>query len=378
MSPHRPSPLGELVQHKRAIICCGAGGVGKTTTSASLAVAAARLGRKVLVLTIDPSKRLAETLGVASNPPEPIALSAERLRAAGIQPPGSLHAWMLDPKRVSDDTVHRFAKDEGVVQSLLGNRVYQQATQMVSGLHEYAAVKALHKFITDGVYDLVILDTPPSRNALDFLDAPNRFSAFFDSGVFKLFMPGATGLIGRTAGKLINKVLGTVFGQDFADEMSAFLASFSSLFGAMNADFKQIQAFLATDAAAFLLVTSPSEAALAEAHFFHDKILTLGLPFAGFVLNRSAARTEKEFPLTSMLPADASPALSSAMEKLKWLARTEHLRATRDRGILADLGLRGGASAFAVPLPELATGASDVATLSTIADLIIQERRSGR
>jgi len=378
MTHHPPSPLHELVLRKRAIICCGAGGVGKTTTSASLAIAAARLGRRVLVLTIDPSRRLAETLGVSSNPPEPTPLSPERMRAAGITPPGFLHAWMLDAKRVSDESVHRFAQDEGVVQSLLGNRVYQQATQMVSGLHEYAAVKALHRFITEGVYDLVVLDTPPSRNALDFLDAPNRFAAFFDSGVFKLFMPGSKSLFGRTAGRLINRVLGAVFGSEFANEMSAFLGAFATLFGSLNADFKQIQEFLKTDAAAFLLVTSPSEAALAEAHFFHDKIVNLGLPFAGFVLNRSSARTEKEFPLPTMVPEGGPAALGTALEKLKWLARTEHLRATRDRGILADLGLRGGSSAFAIPLPELPTGASDVATLATIADLVLQERRSGR
>lgn len=378
MSEHPPSSLRELVQNKRAIICCGAGGVGKTTTSASLAVAAARSGRRVLVLTIDPSRRLAETLGVSQNPPEPIALPPERQRAAGIEPPGTLHAWMLDPKRVSDESVRRFAKDEGMVQRLLGNRVYQQATEMVAGLHEYTAVKALHRFITEGVYDLVVLDTPPSRNALDFLDAPSRFSAFFDSGVFKLFMPRGSGLLGRAAGRLVNRVLGAVFGKDFADEMSVFLAAFASLFGALNADFKEIRELLTTDAAAFLLVTSPSEAALTEAHFFHDKIVNLGYPFAGFVLNRSAARVDKEFPHPSMAPDGAPPALRSALEKLKWLARPEHLQAERDRGILADLGLRGGSSALAIPLPEMAAGASDVATLSTLANFVLQERRSGR
>ena len=377
MSPHRPPFLHDLVQHKRAIICCGAGGVGKTTTSAALAIAAARLGRRVLVLTIDPSKRLAETLGVSRNPVEPIPLSDERLRAAGIQPPGTLHAWMLDPKRVSDESVRRFAKDEKVVQSLLNNRVYQQATEMVTGLHEYTAVTALHRFITEGVYDLVVLDTPPSRNALDFLDAPNRFAGFFDSGVFKLFMPSTTGLIGRAAGRLVNVVLSTVFGE-FAAEMSAFLGAFASLFGTLNADFKVIRQFLSTDAASFLLVTSPTDEALAEAQFFHDKIITLGYPFAGFVLNRSAARVKKEFPLPDMVPAGSPPALLTALEKLKWMARTEHLQAQRDRGILADLGLRGGSSAFAVPFPEMPASANDIATLSMIADLVLEERRSGR
>ncbi len=379
MSPHQPQSLSDLVSTKRAIICCGAGGVGKTTTSASLAVAAARQGRRVLVLTIDPSKRLAETLGVSQNSPEPTALTVERSQAAGISPPGLLHAWMLDPKRVSDESVRSFARDNGALETLLHNRIYQQATEMVTGLHEYTAVKALHRFITEGVYDLVVLDTPPSRNALDFLDAPSRFAGFFDTGVFKLFLPKkAPGLLGRAAGRLVNRVLGSVFGDEFANEMSAFLGTFASLFGALNADFKEIRHFLTTEHVSFLLITSQSDAALAEAHFFHDKIVTLSYPFAGFILNRSSARIEKEFPRPAIIPPNATAALKSAIEKLKWVARIEHLQAERDRGVLADLGLRGGSHAFAIPLPEMPEGASDVATLSAMADLILQERRSGR
>lgn len=378
MNPPAAMSLSELVQHRRAIVCCGAGGVGKTTTAASLSLAAARLGRKVLVLTIDPSRRLAETLGVSQNPPEPIPLSPDRQRAAGIEPPGSLHAWMLDARRVCDDSVRRFAKDEATAQRLLGNRVYQQATQMVSGLHEYTAVKALHRFITEGVYDLVVLDTPPSRNALDFLDAPSRFSGFFDGGIFKVFLPVGSTVFGKATARVVAKVLGAVFGGDFAGEMSSFLASFATLFGAMNADFKEIRALLAREESAFLLVTTPSEAALAEAHFFHDKIVTLGLPFGGFILNRSAALSRKEFPEPSMVPDDGLPALRSALERMKGLARKEHLEAARDRGVLAELALRGGLTAFAVPLPNIAAGASDVATLATLATHILEERRSGR
>jgi anion-transporting ArsA/GET3 family ATPase len=371
--------LRDLAEHKRIIVCCGAGGVGKTTVAASLSLAAARLGRKVLVLTIDPSRRLAQTLGVAQNPPEPVALPADRQEAAGIQPPGSLEAWMLDPKLICDQAVRRFAEKDERSRSILENRIYQQATAIVAGLHEYTAMKALHGFITGGRYDLVVLDTPPSRNALDFLDAPSRLARFFDGGVFKLFLPKGTGVLNRAAGKVITKVLGTVLGDDFAAELRGFLAAFSKLFTTLTSDLKDIRGLLAQNDAAFLLVTTPAEAALAAAHFFHDKILQLGFPFRGFVLNRSAARPgDKVFPDQKVHPPDVSPALLSGLAKMRWLARSEFLQEQRDRGTLADLGLRSGAEAFAVSLPPLSKGASDVNMLNTMAELILTERRSGR
>jgi anion-transporting ArsA/GET3 family ATPase len=374
-----PPTLRELAQNKRIIVCCGAGGVGKTTTAASLSVAAARLGRRVLVLTIDPSKRLAEALGVSQNPAQPVALPVDRQRAAGIEGAGSLEAWMLDPRKICDDAVRRFAQGDERARGIVKNRIYQQATAMVTGLHEYTAMKALHGFVTEGRYDLVVLDTPPSRNALDFLDAPSRFARFFDGGIFKLFLPSGHGVLHRAAEKMVAKVLGAVFGDDFAQEMREFLAAFFPLFTSLNGDFKEIRTLLTQDQAAFLLVTTPSEAALAEAHFFHDRILQLGLPFRGFVLNRSAAKAgDKVFPDPTQLPGDAPPALRTGIEKLKWLARSESLEESRDRGILAALALRSGGDAFAVSFPQIPRGASDVGTLATMADLMLSERRSGR
>ncbi len=370
--------LGKLLQQNKVIVCCGAGGVGKTTTAASLAVGAARLGRRVLVLTIDPSRRLAETLGVSRNPREPVPLPKDRQQAAGIKLPGRLDAWMLDAKLVADESVRRFAGSEERAKPILANRVYQQATTMLAGLHEYAAMKALHGFITGGAYDLVVLDTPPSRNALDFLDAPTRLAGFLDGAIFRMFLPSKSGLIGRAGSRLISKVLGLVFGDEFASELSAFFESFAGLFASLNADLIDVRARLMQPDTAFLLVSTPSEAAVAEAHFFHQRILQLGLPFRGFVLNRSqAGMTRKLFPDHALLPADASPALSSALEKLKWLARAEQLQVARDRGLLADLALRGGKEAFALALPNLPAGANDISTLISIADLVIAERRSG-
>lgn len=378
MSLTVPPTLRELVETKRVVVACGAGGVGKTTTAAALGLAAARLGRRVLVLTIDPSKRLAQALGVSRNPPEPVPLPLERQKAVGIVAPGSLDAWMLDPKLVADDAVRRFAKSEEAARPILDNRIYRQATSMVAGLHEYTAMKALHRFTTEGRYDLVVLDTPPARNALDFLDAPTRFSRFLDGAIFKMFVPTDGGLLSRAASKVVSRVLGGVFGQDFASELTAFFGVFSKLFASLNTDLADVRERLSRDDTAFLLVTTPSPASLTEAQFFHDKMLSLHLPFRGFVLNRSRARPDdRPFPTETLLAPDATDALRSGMEKLKWLARAESLLVARDRGLLADLAMRSGKDALAMALPNLPAGADDVTTLNTLADLIVAERRSG-
>jgi anion-transporting ArsA/GET3 family ATPase len=370
--------LSELVRAHRVIVCCGAGGVGKTTTAASLAIAAARLGRRVLVLTIDPSRRLAEALGVSRNPPEPVALPADRQAAARIKAPGSIDAWMLDPKLVTDSAVRRFARTEEAVQAILQNRLYQQGTQMVAGMHEYTAMKALHQFIVEGRYDLVVLDTPPSRNALDFLDAPGRLSRFLDGPIFRMFLPAEGGLLAQTGARVVWRVLETALGATFATELKSFFHVFSQLLGSLSNDLNDVRLRLSADDVAFVLVTTASPAALTEARFFHDKIRQLGLPFGGFVVNRSmAVRNDRIFPTPSLLAPEASEALKTGLDKLKWLARAEALAAARDRGLLAELALRGGQSAFSIALPNVTAGAGDIATLDQLADLILDERRSG-
>jgi anion-transporting ArsA/GET3 family ATPase len=182
--------LKELVDTQRVIVCAGAGGVGKTSVAASMALGAARGGKRVLVVTVDPSKRLAEVLGVDRNPTDPVPVPAEKLEALGVTPPGSLHAWMLDPQLVADRVVKRFSRTQEDADRLMANRIYKNVTAMVAGMQEYTAVEALHGFVADDSYDLIILDTPPSRNALHFLDAPERAGRFLDKRIFNLFVPG--------------------------------------------------------------------------------------------------------------------------------------------------------------------------------------------
>jgi anion-transporting ArsA/GET3 family ATPase len=365
------SSIGALLREKRILVCCGAGGVGKTTTAAALSLAAARAGRRVLVLTIDPSRRLAETLGVSRNPPEPIPVPAERLAQAGIRPPGSLHAWMLDHKRVADEAVRRLTKNPAEAEKVLGNRIYQQVSNMVAGMHEYTAMESLHRLVGSNLYDLVVLDTPPSRHALDFLEAPGRLSRLIDSRAVQAFLPKGDGLVARAASKLIQMVFARIFGEEFAAEFVGFLGTFSVIFQSLTADVSQMRAFLGSGDAAFVLVASPQPSMLTEAHFFQQKTRELRLPLRAFVLNRSRARNvERRMPDLSLFGPEPTPAERSALVKLQAQARHELELAGRDVALLRDLEVRAGEHACAVALPELSAGADEMATLVTIAEVL--------
>lgn len=366
-----PVLIGDLVRRKRVIVCCGAGGVGKTTTAAALALSAARAGRKVLVLTIDPSRRLAETLGVSRNPPHPVPIPADRAAQAGVVPPGSVDAWMIDPKLVADESVRRLVRSPADAERVLGNRIYQQVSAMVAGMHEYTAMEALHRFVVEGRYELVVLDTPPSRHALDFLEAPRRLKRLVEGRALQAFLPRSDSRLARAASSVIQRILAGVFGADFAEELVTFLNLFSSIFSALNVDVNAMRAFLGSDDVAFLLITSPAASTLAEAHFFLDKTRELGLPFRAFVLNRSRALDSgRVFPEPTLLGDAPSPALLKALEKLRRFAHIEREAERRDRALVAELRQKAGPLATAVALPDMPHGPDDMRLLVSLADLL--------
>ncbi len=366
MTEERPSiPIARLVRERKVIVCCGAGGVGKTTVAAALAVAGARAGRRTLVLTIDPSRRLAEALGVSRNPVEPVPLPADRLAAAGI-PAGMLDAWMLDPKLVADRAVERIFTNPGDVRAVLDNKIYSHLTRMVAGMHEYMAMEALHRFVAEGRYELVVLDTPPSRHALDFLDAPGRLAKFLEGRIFRLFLPEEGGLVHRTASSLINQILRAVFGEGTSRDLVAFFALFGGVFSTLGRNVSEMRAILGGTDSAFLLVTSPAPESLREALFFQDKTRELGLPFEGFVLNRSLARAEGRSHPRDLPAGDASPALRSGLEKLSRLADEEREQSARDQGLLAELATRAQGR-NAVALPYLSPDETELGIVSAIA-----------
>ncbi len=368
-----PASVAGLLAQKRVLVVCGAGGVGKTTTSASLALAAARAGRRVLVITIDPSKRLAQTLGVSPHDPEPCALPVERQRAVGVEEPGTLSAWMLDPQAVSDRTVRRLSKDASTAEVLLRNRVYRHITAMVAGMQEYTAVEALHEFIRDDHYDLVVLDTPPSRDALRFLDAPSRATAFLDRRILRLFVPGSENKIRQAATRLLENMLDLAFGAGARSELQQFLGLFEGILAYLNRNQAEMKAFFAGADVAFVLVTSPSREALEEAFYFEEKTRDLAVPLAGYILNRSLAwAAGRPMPSADLLPERAPEAARRAVEKLAEIAGPEAELVERHAELRADLGHRAG-SGFARALPELAAGASDLEALVALAERLAEE-----
>ena len=360
-----------LVREKKVIVCCGAGGVGKTTTAAAIGVASAIHGRRVLVLTIDPARRLAEAMGIPEAARVPSPVPREKLDALGVPVQGELFAWMLSPEVVFESMVRRLASDEGRVKEILNNRLYQHLSRIVAGMQEYTAAEALYTLSTEGKYDLVVLDTPPSRNALEFLEAPRKLSMFLDERVIGVFLP-KKGAFMRAASDLIERVFSRAFGEGFYKELQSFLGAFSGMFGGMRAHADAVRKLLTSDDAAFLLVTSPEPAALAEASYFQTKIKELGLPFAGYVLNRSWAYTRGfSGPESIELGPEAGEMERVAMKKLAQLADGERWRAQRDRDLLARLRMETE-SGSAIATPHLGGAVEDLVGLGALARNLVR------
>lgn len=373
-SDHRPAlPRAEptflepLVRSKKVIVCCGAGGVGKTTTAAAIGVAAASAGRKVLVLTIDPARRLAEAMGIPEAARTPSSVPREKLVTLGVPLSGELDAWMLSPEVVFESMVRRLASDEGRVKEILQNRLYQHLSKIVAGMQEYTAAEALYTLSTDGKYDLVVLDTPPSRNALEFLEAPRKLSMFLDERIIGVFLP-KRGSFMRAASDLVERVFTKAFGEGFYKELQGFLSAFSGMFGGMRAHAEAVRALLTSSDASFVLVTSPEPAALAESDFFQSRIDALGLPFAGYVLNRSWAYTRGFVGPETIRLSDptASEVERVALRKLVQLAEAERWRAQRDRDLLARLRMETSTGA-AIATPHLGGAVEDLTGLAELA-----------
>jgi anion-transporting ArsA/GET3 family ATPase len=360
-----------LVRTKKVIVCCGAGGVGKTTTAAAIGVASAVHGRRVLVLTIDPARRLAEAMGIPEAARAPSPVPRAKLDELGVPVHGELYAWMLSPEVVFESMVRRLATDETRVQEILGNRLYQHLSKIVAGMQEYTAAEALYTLSTEGKYDLVVLDTPPSRNALEFLEAPRKLSMFLDERVIGVFLP-KKGAFMRAASDLIERVFTRAFGEGFYADLQSFLGAFSGMFGGMRAHAEAVRTLLSSEDAAFLLVTSPEPAALAEASFFQSKIKELGLPFAGYVLNRSWAYTRGFLgPESIQLPPEAGETEHVALKKLGQLADAERWRAQRDRDLLARLRMETESGA-AIATPHLGGAVEDLVGLGALARNLVR------
>ncbi|HWF50980.1 MAG TPA: ArsA-related P-loop ATPase [Solirubrobacteraceae bacterium] len=280
--------VATLLDGKRICVCCGSGGVGKTTTSAAIALGMAARGAKVAVVTIDPAKRLANALGLEELENEPRLVAPERLRAGGLEVRGELWAMMLDPKRTFDELIGRLAPDPQSAEEILANRVYRELSTAVAGSQEFTAVSKLYELDNEYDFDLLVLDTPPSRNALDFLDAPGRLTSFLEGRMLKLFVrPTGLGMkiLGRGTGALaagLQRVTGV--------DLLADLSTFFRLLGGMTEDFRiraaEVERMLTASTTAFLLVTAAQREPIDEAIWFRRTLRETGLPFAGMIVNR--------------------------------------------------------------------------------------------
>ncbi|MFD8469622.1 ArsA family ATPase [Streptomyces cyaneofuscatus] len=285
----------------RIIVCCGSGGVGKTTTAAALGVRAAERGRKVVVLTIDPARRLAQSMGIDQ-------LDNVPRRVDGIAGDGELHAMMLDMKRTFDETVEAHADAERA-RAILENPFYQSLSAGFAGTQEYMAMEKLGQLRARDEWDLIIVDTPPSRSALDFLDAPKRLGSFLDGKFIRLLMaPAKVG--GRAGMKFLNVgmsmmtgTLGKLLGGQFLRDVQTFVAAMDTMFGGFRSRADATYKLLQAPGTAFLVVATPERDALREAAYFVERLAAEDMPLAGLVLNRAhgseAARLSAEQALAA-------------------------------------------------------------------------------
>jgi anion-transporting ArsA/GET3 family ATPase len=288
----------------RIIVCCGSGGVGKTTTSAALALAAAQAGRDVVVLTIDPARRLAQSLGLVELDNEP-----RRVETPGAS--GQLSAMMLDMKRTFDDVVTAHSTPDRA-EAIFANPFYQALSSSFAGTQEYMAMEKLGQLRATDRWDLIIVDTPPSRSALDFLDAPNRLSRFLDGTMIRLLTaPARAG--GRAGVKLVgagfaifSRIISKVLGGQLLTDISTFITALDSMFGGFRERAAATYELLRQPGTSFVVVAAPEPDALREASYFVDRLSTEGMPLAGLVLNRTHP------PATTVLSATRAEAAAEA------------------------------------------------------------------
>jgi anion-transporting ArsA/GET3 family ATPase len=283
----RPS-LRARLDGKRVVICVGAGGVGKTTTSAALALGLAARGRKVAVVTIDPAKRLASALGLEQLSSEPSRIAPQAFAAQGVEMAGELWAMMLDAKRTFDEIVARLAPDAAARDEILANPVYAELSNAVAGSHELSAIAKLYELHEEHDFDVIVLDTPPSRNALDFLNAPTRLLGFLEGRALQVFL-APSGLTARLFGRgtgLIFAIFARVTGIDMLSELSRFFRSLVGVIDGFGERTRGVAGLMRDQTSAFVIVTSPEAEPADEAIFLAERLDALGMPRAALIVNR--------------------------------------------------------------------------------------------
>jgi anion-transporting ArsA/GET3 family ATPase len=355
------------------VVCAGPGGVGKTTTAAALALGLARRGRRVAVVTIDPARRLASALGMSELDNEPQRVERELLSEHGIDLParGELWAMMLDAKDTFDALIARLAPDEEARERVLSNRIYQEVSSVVAGTQEFTAVAKLYELHREGRFDTIVLDTPPSRNALDFLDAPTRMTSFLEGRALRMFLlPGglAARLMGRGTG-LVLSMFSRFTGVDLLNDLAEFFGALAGMVDGFRERAHGVEQLLRDPATAFLLVTSPEPEQVRETLFFADQLASAGMRQAALIVNRVhreglGDHTPRE--VQALLAEDLGEPLAARVAAN--LADFDVL-ARRDAASVEHLQQMLGES-DSVVVPQLDHEICDLAGLDTISELL--------
>jgi len=390
--------LDQLLAERKILICCGSGGVGKTTTSAAIALRAALRGRRAVVCTIDPARRLANSLGLAKGSADVqgdliVEVDLGQVARAG-ESGGSLQALMLDTKRTFDDLIGRYARSDAARERILANSFYQQMSSTVVGSSDYMAMEKLYELHEAGTYDLIVLDTPPTKHALDFLQAPKRMTEAFDEGTLQVFLkPWADvskktfGFLGRAFNRVVKKV-DNILGLKFVEDLADFFQAFEGMYEGFQGRAKRVDALLREPFTSFVVVTSPAPLPLQEASYFCDRLRELHMPLDALIVNRVHAsslahpelrgglqeRLRREGPRAVLEAAEAKAGNGSGGEPPELLghllrAFLDHeLLAAGDRARIERLRRDQGQGLFVAEVPSLSR---DVYDLSGLEELVM-------
>jgi anion-transporting ArsA/GET3 family ATPase len=359
--------VSERMAGKRICICTGSGGVGKTTTAAAIAIGLAARGQRVAVLTIDPARRLASSLGLGELDNEPRRVEPAHFAGHGLELQGELWAMMLDAKRTFDELIELLAPNAATLEAILANRIYQELSSAVAGSQEFSAIAKLYELDASGRFDAIVLDTPPSRNALDFLDAPQRLTGFLEGRALKVLIAptGVAAAIAARGSSLVFSALRGVTGVDLLADLSEFFRVLSGVIDGFAERASAVARLLADPATTFLIVTSPEPTPVEEAIFFRRRLEEASMPFGGVVVNRLRvlARTRlavDESALAADFGGDAALAARSvqALGDLRALARRDAASLRRLAEELDD--------EHPILVPQLERDVSDVAGLLTL------------
>ncbi|MBX2797248.1 MAG: AAA family ATPase [Myxococcales bacterium] len=372
-----PYDMEAWLDRTKLVVCVGAGGVGKTTTAATLALCGALRGRKAVVLTIDPARRLANSLGLKAIGNERTQIDLEGL---GLSTSGQLWAMMLDSRSTFDGLIHRVAPDEASRDRILSNHVYRHMADTFAGSQDYMATETLYDLVSSGDFDLVVLDTPPVKNALDFLESPGRLINFMDERVLRWFLSpydpnavfGRRLMMGTSA--VVFRLLAYVFGRDFLDDLATFFEDFQGLYAGFVERNDAVVALFRDPATSFVTVCAPNHSSLDVATFFQEELARRDLPRGGIVVNQVHVCDGTEHDARAVLgdvaaelAEDVEPKTMSALLARLGMAHTRlralHVSETELAEQVREAGRGGG---FYQEVPRLEGNVHDLEALHEV------------